>query len=106
GETPLVGAAPRDTLPTLAAPAGLIARYGTEAPGVAAIGELAPELGRPVAPGVTAAEVVWAVRHEGALDAADVLHRRTRIGLVPTDLAAARGAVTELVRRTLAGLAV
>ncbi|SDL04595.1 glycerol-3-phosphate dehydrogenase [Lentzea albidocapillata subsp. violacea] len=39
----------------------------------------------PIAPGVTEADVVHAIRHEGALDADDVLDRRTRIGLVPKD---------------------
>ena len=103
---PLVGAAPRAQLSTLDAPARLIAKYGTEAPTVDALGLLDPDLGRPVGPGlsVTAAEVVWAVRNEGALDAEDVLHRRTRIGLVPAELTAARPTVTELVAKTLAGL--
>ncbi|HEU5475420.1 MAG TPA: glycerol-3-phosphate dehydrogenase/oxidase [Actinophytocola sp.] len=103
---PLVGAAARPTLSTLDAGPRLVAKYGTEAPRIAALAELDPELGRPVAPGleVTGAEIVWAVRHEGALDPDDVLHRRTRIGLVPTDLAAARPAVADLVGRTLAGL--
>ena len=87
-------------------PARLVARYGAEAPAVDALGRLDPALAQPVAPGleVTAAEVVWAVRHEGALDAADVLHRRTRIGLVPTDLAAAEATVTELVAKSLVEL--
>ncbi|MFL6143095.1 MAG: glycerol-3-phosphate dehydrogenase/oxidase [Labedaea sp.] len=88
------------------APARLVARYGAEAPAVDALGRLDPALAQPVAPGleVTAAEVIWAVRHEGALDAADVLHRRTRIGLAPKDLAAAEATVTDLVARSLAGL--
>lgn len=104
---PLVGATSRDRLSTLDAPARLIARYGSEAPTVAAIATLDPSLGEPVAPGldVTAAEVVWAVRNEGALTAEDVLHRRTRIGLVPKDLAAAEPVVADLVAKTLAGLA-
>ena len=38
---------------------------------------------------MTVGELVWAVRHEGALDADDLLDRRTRIGLVPADRAAA-----------------
>jgi glycerol-3-phosphate dehydrogenase len=102
---PLVGAATRAELSTLDAPARLVARYGTEAATVAAIGTLDPDLGRPVAPGldVTGAEVVWAVRNEGALTAEDVLHRRTRIGLVPRDLAAAEPVVSALVAKCLAG---
>jgi glycerol-3-phosphate dehydrogenase len=103
---PLVGAAGRHTLSTVDAPDRLVFRYGTEAARVAAMGRLDPGLAAPVADGsmVMAAEVVWAVRHEGALDAADVLDRRTRIGLVPADRAAAEPAVTDLVARSLSGL--
>lgn len=39
----------------------------------------------PVFGEVTEAEVMWAYEHEGALDADDVLDRRTRIGLVQAD---------------------
>jgi glycerol-3-phosphate dehydrogenase len=95
---PLVGAAPRPVLSTVDAPERLIAKYGTEAPRVAALDPT------PVAPGVavTAGEVQWAVQQEGALDPDDVLHRRTRIGLLPENLAAARTTVTDLVRKALA----
>ncbi|GAA2969650.1 glycerol-3-phosphate dehydrogenase/oxidase [Actinokineospora diospyrosa] len=101
---PLVGAAPRARLSTLDAPRRLVARYGTEAPTIAAMGSLDPDLAQEVATGVTAAEVIWAVRHEGALDADDVLHRRTRIGLVDRDADLARPAVENLVDRALRGL--
>lgn len=37
----------------------------------------------------TMTELVWAVEHEGALTTGDLLDRRTRIGLVPADRAAA-----------------
>jgi len=95
---PLVGAAPRSTLSTVDAPERLVGKYGTEAPQVAALDRT------PVVPTleVTAGEVQWAVQQEGALDADDVLHRRTRIGLVPKNLAAAKAPVTELVRKALA----
>ncbi|MEU4738897.1 glycerol-3-phosphate dehydrogenase/oxidase [Actinosynnema sp. NPDC023658] len=75
---PLVGAG------RAAGPPDLVARYGTEAPRVAEVGEVA-----------------WAVRHEGALTADDVLDRRTRIGLVPADRAAAEPAVTRQVAEAL-----
>ena len=83
---PLPGAATPGRLAAVAAPRRLVARYGTEAPAVLAAGDPTP-----VAPGcpITAAELAWAVRHEGALDVADLLDRRTRLGLVPTDRAAA-----------------
>jgi glycerol-3-phosphate dehydrogenase len=74
---PLVGAASRVELARLNAPARLIAKYGTEAVDVAK-GD--PEQ---LHPQLTMAEVTWATEHEGALDADDILHRRTRIGLVP-----------------------
>ena len=103
-DVPLVGAAPRAAIDRLEAPRRLVARYGTEALRLAAMAELDPELAITVGNGVTAAEVVWAVRHEGALDADDVLDRRTRIGLVPADRSAAEAAVTDLVARSLDGV--
>jgi glycerol-3-phosphate dehydrogenase len=49
------------------------------------------ELLAPVADGVpvTIAELVFGVTHEGAHDVADLLDRRTRVGLVPEDRALA-----------------
>lgn len=95
---PLVGAASRAVLSRLAAPARLIARYGTEAPAVVAGADGAPGLMEPVAAGVTGAELRWAVRHEGAMDEEDLLERRTRIGLVAAD----RDAALEAARAALA----
>jgi glycerol-3-phosphate dehydrogenase len=95
---PLVGAAPRDVLAGIEAPARLVRRYGTEAPQVlAAAAGLVDDPLRPVAPGspVTMAELLWAVTHEGALDPDDLLDRRTRIGLVPADRALAEPAARE-----------
>ncbi|WP_018657724.1 glycerol-3-phosphate dehydrogenase/oxidase [Actinomadura flavalba] len=96
---PLVGAAGPDRLARLDAPARLVRRYGAEAPLVAALGAADPALLEPVAPGlpVLGAELAWAVRHEGALDAADLLDRRTRVGLVPADRAAALPLAESLV---------
>ena len=88
---PLVGAAPRAELARLDAPERLLCRYGTEAPALAALSTVDSSLAGPLAPGVptTGAELLWALRHEGALDVDDLLDRRTRIGLVPVDRAAA-----------------
>jgi glycerol-3-phosphate dehydrogenase len=88
---PLVGAASRPALGRIAAPARLIAKYGTEAVSVAALdpAELHPSL--------TVGEVTWALEHEGALDASDILERRTRIGLVPSEAAPLAQLVTALV---------
>ncbi|TCP56517.1 glycerol-3-phosphate dehydrogenase [Tamaricihabitans halophyticus] len=104
---PLVGAAPRSALSAMDVPERLIAKYGTEATRIAAVAELDAELAKPVAPGtaITGAEIAFAVRHEGALDVADVLERRTRLGLVPSTAAAAAPQVSEITRRALAGLA-
>jgi glycerol-3-phosphate dehydrogenase len=78
-EIPLVGAAARPALGRIAAPARLIAKYGTEA---AEVAKLDPT---PLHPNLTAGEVTWALEHEGALDVADILERRSRIGLVPAE---------------------
>ncbi|MDP5184857.1 glycerol-3-phosphate dehydrogenase/oxidase [Blastococcus sp. BMG 814] len=77
----LVGAAPRVALDRLGAPPRLVARYGTEAPAVEALGPALVVAGRPE----TVGELRFAVRHEGARTVADLLDRRTRIGLVPAD---------------------
>jgi len=84
---PLVGAASRDVLATVAAPARLVDKYGTEAVVVARdVGGAGV-----ICDGTetTAAELRFAVQHEGALDEDDVLDRRTRIGLDPTTRARA-----------------
>jgi len=96
---PLVGAAAPRTLAALPAPRRLVRRYGTEAPAVHALGLRDERLREPVLPSypATGAELLWALRHEGALDAADLLDRRTRIGLVPADRARARETVRELL---------
>jgi glycerol-3-phosphate dehydrogenase len=98
---PLVGAASRQELASVPAPARLVDRHGVEAPAVLALAGGDPELLAPVAPGldVLGVEVLHAVRAEGALDADDVLDRRTRIGLVPRDRARAQAAVEALVAR-------
>ncbi|GAA3652251.1 FAD-dependent oxidoreductase [Lentzea roselyniae] len=51
----------------------------------------------PIAPGVTEADVVHAIKHEGALDIDDILDRRTRIGLVPADREKAAPAIAALL---------
>ncbi|MER5942285.1 glycerol-3-phosphate dehydrogenase/oxidase [Streptomyces sp. NPDC001928] len=96
---PLVGAASPAALGALRAPRRLVQRYGTEAPAVQALGAEDPRLAEPVLPGhpVTGAELLWAVRHEGALDESDLLDRRTRIGLVPADRTAALDVVREVL---------
>jgi glycerol-3-phosphate dehydrogenase len=102
---PLVGA-PANPVATLRSPAdlpgSLVARYGAEAPNVIAVARCERPT-RPVAEGidVTRAEFEYAVTHEGALTVDDILDRRTRIGLVASDRAAAVAAAEELL--TLVG---
>ncbi|MFI2644153.1 glycerol-3-phosphate dehydrogenase/oxidase [Streptomyces sp. NPDC018610] len=100
---PLVGAASPRALAALEAPQRLVRRYGTEAPALHALGARDARLRRPVLDGhpVTRAELVWAVRHEGALDEADLLDRRTRIGLVPADRTAALDAARQALGEVL-----
>ena len=82
---PLVGAAPRLVLDRVAAPSRLVARYGTEAPVVAGLGGGPVVAGRPE----TVGELRFAVLAEGARSVADLLDRRTRIGLVTAERARA-----------------
>ncbi len=95
-DLPLVGAADRDVLRRLDAPARLVRRYGTEAATVLAsavtlTGLPEAELLEPLAAEVpvTRAELLFGVTHEGALDVDDLLERRTRISMVAADRSAA-----------------
>ncbi|SHF58203.1 glycerol-3-phosphate dehydrogenase/oxidase [Geodermatophilus nigrescens] len=78
---PLVGAASPAELARVAAPARLVARYGTEAPRVAALGAGPVVEGRPE----TVGELRFGALAEGARTVADLLDRRVRLGLVPAD---------------------
>ena len=91
-ELPLLGAAPREVLAGLEQPPRLVRRFGTDAElvlasAVATTGLSEEELLAPVAADLptTLAELVFGVTHEGAHDVADLLDRRTRIGLIPAD---------------------
>ncbi|MEU2377342.1 glycerol-3-phosphate dehydrogenase/oxidase [Streptomyces misionensis] len=96
---PLVGAAAPERLRALPVPRRLVRRHGTEAAAVHALTIEDPGLAGPVLPGhpVTRAELLWAVRHEGALDESDLLDRRTRIGLVDEDREAALAVAREVL---------
>lgn len=102
---PLLGAAPPDELRRSTAPARLVRRFGTDGDLVLAnarevTGLADDELLAPVSAEVpvTLAELVFAITHEGAHDVDDLLERRTRVGLVAEDRAAAE----PLARRALA----
>ena len=96
---PLLGAADRARLESLDAPPRLVRRYGLEAPLVlenarAVTGLDDAELLAPIADDLphTLAELVFGVTHEGARTVEDLLERRTRIALVPSDAELARPA--------------
>ena len=88
-DLPLVGAWPRQRAREIPAAARLVRRYGAEASFVARLDEARGEVraadAAPAARGVTPAELEWGVRVEGALSVADLLQRRTRLGLVTAD---------------------
>ncbi len=97
---PLLGAADRTTLAGLVSTGGadprLVRRFGTDADLVLRTAREVTGLDdatllAPAAPHVpvTLAELVFGVTHEGAADTADLLDRRTRVGLVPEDRALA-----------------
>jgi glycerol-3-phosphate dehydrogenase len=101
---PLLGAASRTELAGLEEPARLVRRYGSDAALVLSsarevTGLADEELLAPVSDTIpaTLAELVFGVTHEGAHDVDDLLERRTRVGLVPEDRAAAE----PLARRAL-----
>jgi len=100
---PLVGAPANPGSPARPAtglPASLIARYGGEAAHVIAAATCERPID-PVAEGIDVirAEFEYAVSHECALDVDDILDRRTRIGLVPSDRERAVGAAEEFLAR-------
>ena len=93
-DVPLVGAWPRARLAEIDAPARLVRRYGAEAPFAARL-----PAGPGAACGVTAQELQWGVQVEGALTIADLLDRRTRLGLVTSDRDASTDAATAAFAR-------
>ena len=105
---PLAGAASRAELARLTTAAvapRLVRRYGADAGLVLdaareTSGLSDDELLAPVADGVavTLAELLFAVTHEGAHDVDDLLDRRTRVGLVPSDRRAAEPAAERALR--------
>lgn len=90
---PLAGAGPQPS----GVPAPLAERYGSEAPSVHELVKAYPE---EVGLGITEGELMWSVEHEGALDEADLLDRRTRIGLIREDRDRALPATRDVLART------
>jgi glycerol-3-phosphate dehydrogenase len=100
---PLVGALPAGT-PATTLPARLVRRYGGEAGAVTALAAHDLALLAPVFPGsaVLRVELVFGVRHEGAMDIDDLLDRRVRIGLVPADRRLAEVVAAQLLQQIAA----
>ncbi|GAB3311045.1 glycerol-3-phosphate dehydrogenase/oxidase [Epidermidibacterium keratini] len=80
---PLVGAAAPERLAAMSEPVRLVRRYGAEAPRIADLITERPELGERVVPELPTirAELAFAMQHELAITAGDLVDRRTRIGL-------------------------
>lgn len=101
---PLIGApgnpGAAGTGPVGGLPASLVRRYGAEAAKVVATATCKRPT-EPVGEGVDVirAEFEYAITHEGALDASDVLDRRTRIGLVESDRERVAAVAEEFVER-------
>jgi glycerol-3-phosphate dehydrogenase len=101
---PLVGAPANpgsSVAPMAGLPESLVLRYGAEAANVVATARCARPVD-PVAEGidVTRAEFEYAITHEGALTADDIVDRRTRVGLVTAD----RERVIDVAEEFLASL--
>ncbi len=96
---PLVGALPRARLAALPQDPWLVGRYGSEAADLQALIDRDPTLGARVLPHLPyrRAEMAHAVLREGATTPEDLVDRRTRIGLVPADRAAALPIATEIL---------
>lgn len=99
--TPLIGATGSTTPADL--PSSLVARFGAESARVMSSATV-PDPASTIADGIDVlrAEVEYALTHEGALSADDIIERRTRIGLVPDDAARVRASVEEIVASTRA----
>jgi glycerol-3-phosphate dehydrogenase len=96
---PLVGAASREALTRLPAPARLVRRYGTEAAVVAQLAADHPDLAAPVSDScpTTGAEMLFGVLHEGALTVEDLVERRTRVSFDEAALPAGRALAAQVL---------
>ena len=98
---PLVGA-----MEPLDASGRLVRRYGSEAADVARLASEHPDCAGALYEGcaVTGEELLFGVLAEGAASVDDLLHRRTRLGLVPADAELARPAAERILAVALARL--
>ncbi|GAB3082949.1 glycerol-3-phosphate dehydrogenase/oxidase [Corynebacterium aquatimens] len=77
-------------------PESLVARYGAEARNVLAASIIPNGADRVADLDLTRAEISYAVTHEGARSVDDILDRRTRVGFVAADRAAAEPVAREV----------
>lgn len=98
---PLVGAARRDVLARVAAPARLVRRYGIEAVEVARLAVAHPDLAVSVSDRcpTLGVELLFGVLHEGALTVDDLVERRTRVSFDEAALPAARALAEQALDR-------
>jgi len=104
---PLIGATTTEPAAMDAVPPRLARRYGAEARDITALAAGRPELLDPVADTVPTlrAELLFGALHEGARSVDDLLDRRTRLGLIPTDRAAALPAARDALEEATGLLA-
>ncbi len=93
-DLPLLGAASRAELARIDQPERLVRRFGTEAEFVMTTarrlsGLSDEDLLAPGPRGITLAELIFGVTHEGAADLDDLLERRVRVAMVDADREAA-----------------
>ena len=100
-ETPLIGAPtrPEQAAQLTSSDASEGSAATAETNNNADQGSLVARPNEPVIPGlaVTRGRLSFAVTHEGARTVSDILDRRTRIGLVPADRAAAEPVAREVL---------
>lgn len=101
---PLVGADPAAAGDLRTLPPRLVRRFGSEAPLVASLAAGDSSLLEPLFAGtpVLGVELVFGVHHEGAMDMDDLLDRRVRLGLVPTERRRAEPLARHLLERLAA----
>jgi glycerol-3-phosphate dehydrogenase len=87
----LIGGLPSAVGASAEVPERLVRRFGSEATAVAALAGGDASLLEPLFAGtpVLGVELLFGVRHEGAMDSDDLLDRRVRLGLVPAERARA-----------------
>ena len=97
---PLVGAAGSSPSRDREVPVRLLRRYGAEAAAVAAMAQGDRSLLEPLFDGtpVLGVELLFGVQHEGAMDIDDLLDRRVRLGLVPSERRRAEPLAGQLLR--------